>query len=55
MNFQNFKRLTNAQFVIYGHFECALISLSDIIDFRPSTKKYQDHIVCSYDSKLNMC
>ena len=48
MNFQNFKRLTKAPLIMYGNFECALIHSTDSIDFGPKTKKYQDHIVCSY-------
>ena len=49
VNFQNFKRLNKAPFIIYG-----LIPLADNADFGPNTKKYQDHIVCRYGYKL-MC
>ena len=37
---------------MYGDFECVLIPLTDNIDFGPNSKKYQDHIVCSYGYKL---
>ena len=52
INFQNFKRLAKALFQMYGDVECVLIPLTDNIDFGPNTKKYQDHIVCSYGYKL---
>ena len=48
INFQNFKRLTKAQFHIYDYFECVLIPSTDNIDFGSNTKKYQHDIVCSY-------
>ena len=48
---QNFKRLTKAPFRIFDEFECVLISSTNI-DFGSNTKKYEDHIVCSYDYKL---
>ena len=48
ISFWNFKRLAKVQFVIFGDFECALIPTTDNIYFGPNTKKYQDHIVCSY-------
>ena len=37
---------------MYGDFECVLIQSTDNIDFRLNNKKYQDHIVYSYDYKL---
>ena len=51
-NFQNFKRLTKALFIIYWDFECLLIPSTDNIDFGPDTKKYQNHVVCIYGYKL---
>ena len=47
VNFQNFKRLTKAPFIIYGDFECVLIPSIDNIYFGTNTKKYHDHTVCS--------
>ena len=44
--------MTNAPFIIYGDFESVLIPSTNIVDFVPKTKKYQDHIVCSYDYKV---
>ena len=52
INFQNFKRLTKAPFIIYGHFKSILTALTDNVNFDKSTKKYQYHIVCSYGYKL---
>ena len=49
---QNFKRLTKAPFIIFDEFECVLLSATNNIDFGLNTKKYKDHIVCSYDYKL---
>ena len=50
--FQNCKRLTRAPFIIYGNFECVLITSIDNIDVGPNTKKYQYHIIWSYGYKL---
>ena len=47
VNFQNFKRLTKAPFIIFGDFECVLLPSSDIIDFGLNSKKYQVHFVCT--------
>ena len=52
VKFQNFKRSTRAPFIIYDYFECVLIPSFDNIDFGPNTKKYQDHIACSYGYRL---
>ena len=52
VNLQNFKRLKKATFKIYGDFECMLIPSIDNIGFSSNTKKYQDHVVCSYGYKL---
>ena len=52
VNFQNWKRLIKTPSIIYGDFECVLMPLTDNIDFGPNTKKYKDHIVCSYSYKL---
>ena len=52
INFQNFKRLTKAPFIIYGDFECVLVPSTDNINFGPNTKKYQDHVVSSNGYKL---
>ena len=38
--------------IIYCDLESILILSTDNIDFVPNTKKYQDHIVCSYGYKL---
>ena len=38
--------------MIYDDFELFLIPSTDNNYFGPSTKKYQDHIVCNYDYKL---
>ena len=38
--------------IIYCDLESILILSTDNIDFAPNTKKYQDHIVCSYGYKL---
>ena len=38
--------------MIYDDFELFLIPSTDNIYFGPSTKKYQNHIVCNYDYKL---
>ena len=51
ISLQNLKKLTNAPFIIYGDFVCVLIPSNDVINFGPNTKKYQDHIVCSYGYK----
>ena len=48
INFQKCQRFTKELFIIYGDFECILISLTDNIGFGPKTKKYRDHIVCCY-------
>ena len=48
INFKKCQRFTKEPFIIYGDFECILISLTDNIGFGPKTKKYQDHIVCCY-------
>ena len=47
-----FKRLRKASLIFFDVFECVLISSTNNIDFGPNTKKYQDHIVSSYDYKL---
>ena len=52
INFQNFKRLTEAPVIIRGNFECVLILSTDNIGFVPNNKKYQVHMVCSYGYKL---
>ena len=52
VNFQNFKRLAKASFIIYVDFEFVLITSSNSIDSGPNTKKHQDHIVWSYCYKL---
>ena len=52
VNFENFKRLIKVPFIIYGDFKCVLIPWMDNTDFGLNTKKYQDHIVCSYCYKL---
>ena len=52
VNFQNFKRLAKAPFIIHGNFEYVLRPSTDNIDFGPNIKKYQDHIVFSYGYKL---
>ena len=44
--------MTKAPFIIYGDFEFVLIPSTDNIDFGLNIKKYQDHIFCSYGSKL---
>ena len=44
--------LTSAPFIIYCDFKYVLIPSTGIIDSSPSTKKYHDHIVCSYGYKL---
>ena len=38
VNFQNFKRLIKAPFIIYGDFECVLILSTDNIDFVQTLK-----------------
>ena len=40
VNFQNFKRLIKAAFIIYGDSEWFLIPSTNKIDFAPNTKKY---------------
>ena len=52
VNFQNFKRLTKAPFIIYCDFEGDLILSTDHIDFDPNIRKYQNHIFFSYGYKL---
>ena len=37
---------------MYDDFESILKRLTDNKNDEPNTKKYQDHIVCSYDYKL---
>ena len=51
VDFQNFKRLIKAPFIISGDFKCALIPSLDNIDFGPNTKRYQSYF-CSYGYKL---
>ena len=50
--FKIFKRSTKAPFIIYADFECVLIPSTDNINSAPHNKKFQDHFVCSYGSKL---
>ena len=45
-------KILKAPFIIYGDFECLFMPSTDNIDFGPNTKKYQDHVVCSYGYKL---
>ena len=52
VNFENFKKLIKAPFIIFGDFGCVLIPSTNNIYFRLNTKKYKDHIVCSYIYKL---
>ena len=52
INFQNFKRLTKASFIIYGDFEYVLIPSTEKIDFGINTIKYQDQTVSIYHYKL---
>ena len=51
MNSLIFKILKDL-FIIYDDFQYVLIPSTDNIDFGPNSKKYQDHIVCSYSYKL---
>lgn len=44
--------MANAPFTIFGSFECVLIPSADNIDFVSNTKRYREHIVCSYNYKL---
>ena len=46
------EKLTKSLFIFYDDFECVLIPSTDNVDFGPDTKKYQNHIVCSYGYKL---
>ena len=47
------KRLIKAPFIIYGDFECKTQSPSaDNTDVGSNTKKYQDHVFCSYHYRL---
>ena len=52
VNFQKFKRLKNAPFIIYGDSEFVLILSTDNNNLGPNNKKYYYHFVCSYGYKL---
>ena len=52
VSFQSFKRLIKALFITNFNFEFILIPLTDNTGFGPNTRKYHDHIVCSYSYKL---
>ena len=55
VNFQNFKRLTKAPFIIYCDIEGDLIPSTDHIDFDPNIKKYQNHTFFQLRLQINMC
>ena len=50
--FRDFKRLLKTPFTIYAHFEIILKPGTDNKRKWKHTKKYQNHIVCSYGCKL---
>ena len=54
IKFKNYSRQLPAPFKIHADFECILKKVeSDIVDDNSSyTKKYQDHIPCSFSYKV---